>query len=232
MCCRSCTAGTRRTELFGPVVAAAGHRLSDWSFASDGAPPAADAVLVFGGAIHPDQDDRHRWLKDELAWLERLIDDGVPTLGICLGSQLLARAAGAWVGPLAEPEIGWYEVELTDEGVADPVLSALPARFDALEWHHYAHGLPDGAVELARTTACSRDFVSAMRAGESSSIRRSPSRSSTAGSTDKTDLPRPGRLERETREQIGTWNQLAGGSVARSSSPQARDRANRQAGAC
>ena len=82
----------------------------------------------------------------------------MPTLGICLGSQLLARAAGSWVGPLTAPEIGWHEVELTDEGAADPVLSALPPRFDALEWHHYGHGLPDGAVALARNDASLQGF--------------------------------------------------------------------------
>src|SRR5437588_2351260 len=146
------------TELFGPVVAAAGHRLSEWSFASGEAPPAADAVLVFGGSMHPDSEDAHRWIKDELAWLQRLIDDGVPTLGICLGSQLLARAAGSWVGPLAEPEIGWYEVELTDAGRADPVLSALPPHFTACESHYYAHSLPEDAVELARNPACLQGF--------------------------------------------------------------------------
>jgi len=147
------------TELFASVVAAAGHRLVEWNFPTQGVPPAADAVLVFGGSMHPDQDTEHPWLKDELAWLAGLIESGVPTLGICLGSQLLARAAGSWVGPLAEPEIGWMEVALTDEGLADPVLSALPPRFDALQWHHYHHGLPDGAVELARNSSSLQAFL-------------------------------------------------------------------------
>src|SRR5690348_5808374 len=90
--------GDAGTELFGPVVAAAGHRHREWSFSSDGVPSGYDAVLIFGGALHPDQDDQHPWLKEQVGWLEGLIADGVPTLGICLGSQLLARAAGASVG--------------------------------------------------------------------------------------------------------------------------------------
>lgn len=94
------------TELFASVVAAAGHRLVEWNFPERGVPPTADAVLVFGGSTHPDQDGTHAWMTDELAWLQRLIADSVPTLGICLSSQPLARAAGAWVGPLDEPEIG------------------------------------------------------------------------------------------------------------------------------
>jgi len=148
-----------RTELFGPVIAAAGHRLHEWSFSS-GTPRdgSYDAVLVFGGAIHPDQDDHHVWMKDELDWLEGLIEAGTPTFGICLGSQLLARAAGSWVGPLGSPEIGWAEVELTEEGLADPVLSALPPHFAALQWHHYEHGLPDGAISVAQNDACLQGF--------------------------------------------------------------------------
>lgn len=201
--------GDARTELFEPVAAAAGHRLSEWSFESGRTPPAADAVLVFGGAVHPDQEDKHPWLKDELAWLERLIDDEVPTLGICLGSQLLARAAGSWVAPLAEPEIGWHEVELTDDGRADPVLSALPARFDALEWHHYGHGLPDGAVALAQNNASLQGF----RLGDACwGVQFHPEVTEPQldrWMTDKTDLPPDAEgLQRETRRQIGTWNEL------------------------
>jgi len=197
-----------RTELFGPVVAGAGHRLSEWSFASGGAPPAADAVLVFGGAIHPDQDDEHRWMKDELAWLESLIDGGVPTLGICLGSQLLARAAGSWVGPLAEPEVGWTEVELTEDGAVDPVLSALPGRFDALQWHHYHHGLPDGAVPLARNSSSLQGF----RLGEACwGVQFHPEVTEPQlGLWIEEDGGPFGReqLYAATRKRIGTWNEL------------------------
>ena len=201
--------GDARTELFEPVVAAAGHRLSEWRFEPGGTPPAADAVLIFGGAIHPDQDDRHEWLKDELRWLEGLIEAGVPTLGICLGSQLLARAAGSWVGPLTAPEIGWHKVELTDEGAADPVLSALPRRFDALEWHHYGHGLPDGAVALARNDAALQGF----RLGDACwGVQFHPEVTEPQlerWMRDKTDLPPdPEGLRQETSEKIGTWNML------------------------
>src|SRR5579862_1789109 len=92
-----------RTELFAPVIAAAGHDLDEWSFAAAAPPPqpleSYDAVLVFGGATHPDEDGRYVWLREEVEWLRGLIARPVPTLGICLGSQLLARAAGAWIAP-------------------------------------------------------------------------------------------------------------------------------------
>jgi GMP synthase-like glutamine amidotransferase len=202
-----------RTELFAPVLAEAGHRLDEWSFASDAAPPrpldSYDAVLVFGGAMHPDQDDRHAWLRDELQWLRALLARPVPTLGICLGSQLLARAAGSWVGPLPEAEIGWHEVRLDEAAADDPVLSALPARFDALQWHHYGHGLPDGAVELARSPA----GLQAFRLGERCwGVQFHPEVTEpqlASWIADESDPPPdPERLRRETQERIGGWNEL------------------------
>ena len=133
--------------------------------------------------------------------------DGVPTLGICLGSQLLARAAGASIGPLAEPEIGWYEVELTEAGLADPVLSALPHRFSALESHYYAHGLPDGAVELARNTVCLQGF----RLGEACwGVQFHPEVTEpqlSRWAAEKDNLE-PEQFLAETRQQIGAWNEL------------------------
>jgi GMP synthase-like glutamine amidotransferase len=197
-----------RTELFAPVIAAAGHRLHEWTFATGGLPPHAEAVLVFGGAIHPDQDDQHVWLKNELVWLESLIESEVPTLGICLGAQLLARAAGSWVGPLETPEVGWTEVELTDAGLSDPVFSALPPRFEALQWHYYHHGLPEGATQLARNDACLQGF----RIGEACwGVQFHPevTEPQLGGwiAEDGEPFGRE-RLYAETRAHIGPWNDL------------------------
>ncbi len=202
-----------RTELFAPVAAETGHRLDEWSFRSGTPPPLPlgdyDAALVFGGSMHPDQEQRHTWLRDELEWLSGLIERGVPTLGICLGAQLLARAAGSWVAPLPEPEIGWSAVELTDAGAADPVLSALPREFVALEWHHYAHGLPAGAVALAQNAAC----LQAFRLGDTCwGVQFHPEITEPqldGWIADEDDPPpNPERLRAESREQIGRWNEL------------------------
>jgi GMP synthase (glutamine-hydrolysing) len=151
-----------RSGVFGDVVRERGHTLEEWSLAW-GKPlarplDAYGAVLVFGGAMHADQDRHHPWLREENLFLQRLLDLRKPVLGICLGAQLLAKAAHAHVGPAAEPEIGWYPVELTEEAGEDPLLRALPSRFDAFQWHYYTHGLPAGAVELARSSVCTQAF--------------------------------------------------------------------------
>jgi len=150
----NCPAGS-----FGDVVQERGHSLETWDFAS-GAPPDFDygAVLLFGGAMHADQESEHPWLRDDHAFIERLLDERVPTLGVCLGAQLVAKAAGASVGPAAEPEIGWVDVELGGEAARDPVFAALPRRFPAFQWHYYAFDVPAGATELGRSRVCPQAF--------------------------------------------------------------------------
>ena len=202
-----------RTELFGPVVQEEGHELDEWSFAWHVPPPrpldSYDAVLVFGGAMHANQEEWHPWLREETLWLEQLLTRRMPTLGICLGVQLVARAAGSWVGPLAAPEIGWFEVELTEEGTADPVLGSLPRSFEALQWHHYTYGLPAGAVELARSERCTQAF----RLGPACwgvqfhpEVTQAQLETWLADTSDPS--PDPERLRSETREKIATWNEL------------------------
>src|SRR3954453_2325482 len=100
MHCLSVIHGTdARTGLFAPVITTGGHSLDEWSFGWGTPPPrpldSYDAVLVFGGAMHADQDEHHPWLADETAWLTQLLHTQTPVLGVCLGVQLLARAAGS-----------------------------------------------------------------------------------------------------------------------------------------
>jgi GMP synthase-like glutamine amidotransferase len=201
------------TELFAPLVGEAGHRLEEWSFDRGAVLPRPleeyGAVFIFGGGMHIDQEDRHPWLQDEARWLGDLLESQVPTLGVCLGSQLLARAAGARVGRLAEPEIGWSEVELTEAGATDPVLSGLPVRFDAFQWHHYGHELPQGAVELARNAASLQGF----RLGEALwGVQFHPEVTEPQVERwigDGSDPPPdPEGLRAETRRRIGGWNEL------------------------
>jgi GMP synthase (glutamine-hydrolysing) len=199
-----------RAGVFGEAVAARGHRLEEWSLAWGTSLPrpldAYGAVLVFGGAMHADQEGHHPWLREEDLFLQRLLDLHKPVLGICLGAQLLAKAAHAPVGPANEPEIGWYPIELTDDAVDDPVLGDLPPRFDAFQWHYYAHALPAGAVELARNDLCTQAF----RLGDSAwGVQFHPevTLEQIESWLDEDEPVPPGLLD-ETRKRIDGWNEL------------------------
>jgi GMP synthase (glutamine-hydrolysing) len=203
-----------RAELFAPAIAEAGHELDEWSFVWNTPPPrpldAYDAVLVFGGAMHADQDEHHPWLREETLWLQGLLARHTPVLGVCLGVQLIARAAGAPVMRMVDgPEIGWFDVELTEAGVEDPVLGALPQRFETLQWHHYTYGLPGGAVELASSEACTQAF----RLGDACwGVQFHPevtAKQLADWIVDAEDPPpHPERLRAETPAKIDTWNDL------------------------
>jgi GMP synthase (glutamine-hydrolysing) len=158
--------------------------------------------------MHPDQDDEHTWLATEVEFLRQTLDARVPVLGVCLGAQLLARAAGATVGPADESEVGWVEVELTMAGHADPVLSTLPARIDAFQWHHYTFGLPETATELATSTAARQAFT---LGGHACGIQfhAEVTREMIASWADAgaDDLPgTPAELLAQTDDLIETWN--------------------------
>jgi GMP synthase (glutamine-hydrolysing) len=141
------------TGTFADAVRERGGDLLEWNVVR-GAPPEPpetfDAVLVFGGGMHVDQEDQHPWLREEEDLIKGLLAAELPLLGVCLGGQLIAKAAGAHVGPAAQEEVGWHEVELTPEAAGDPLFAAAPERFDAFQWHSYTFDLPPGGVPLAR----------------------------------------------------------------------------------
>jgi GMP synthase (glutamine-hydrolysing) len=198
--------------VFADAVQEAGHELVEGAVQLGGrAPGGADAVIVLGGAMHPDEDERHGWLTGELRWLEELLERGTPLLGICLGSQLVARAAGAEVFRSSESEVGWFPVERTAAAADDPVAGTWPERFDAFEWHHYTHTLPAGAVELARSRVCTQAF----RLGNAWGVQFHPEvRGEQVEewlSEDPDDVSDPEGLVAATRERIAAWNALGRG---------------------
>src|SRR6185312_8299502 len=81
-----------------------------------------DAVVAYGGTMNPDDDARLAWLADVRATLAEAVERDTPVLGICLGAQLLGQALGARAPRLAQPELGWLQVELTPAGGEDVLL--------------------------------------------------------------------------------------------------------------
>ena len=157
--------------------------------------------------MHADQEHRNPWLREENLFLQRLLDLGLPVLGVCLGAQLLAKAAHAGVGPATEPEIGWHPVELTAEAREDPVFAGLPERFEAFQWHYYTYGLPAGAVELARSPVCTQAFRLGDRAWGIQFHAEVTGAEAQSWIEDEPDACSPGLAE-ETRERIGDWSAL------------------------
>jgi GMP synthase (glutamine-hydrolysing) len=208
--------GDVRAGVFGPVVEARGHRLEEWSLGWD--TPLSrpldsyGGVLVFGGAMHADQEGHHPWLREENLFLQRLLDLHTPVLGICLGAQLVAKAAHAPVRPADSSEIGWYPVELTHDADSDPLLGGLPQRFDSFQWHHYTYDVPAGGVELARSDTCTQAF----RLGDSAwGVQFHPEvtfEQVERWADEPEEVPVDTEaLLTETRKRIAAWNELGRG---------------------
>jgi GMP synthase-like glutamine amidotransferase len=120
----------------------------------------ADILVVMGGPMSAGDTQTYPWLRDEFALLEAALARRTPLLGVCLGAQLIAAAAGASVYPNRVREIGWWPVDLTGAGIArDEPAATWRAPFSGgrcvvFQWHGDTFSLPSGARQLARTDVC------------------------------------------------------------------------------
>ena len=208
--------------VFADVVRQRGHELVEWRPAEAASPRDADAVIVLGGSMHVDQEERHPWLRDEAEWLRSLLERGVPTLGVCLGAEMLASAAGWQVAPMARPEIGWHDVELTPAAPDDPLLAGMPPRFPAFQWHSYAASPPDDARVLAVNPFCAQAYRVAERAWgiqfhaevDSAAIEKWLDDGADGEDAREAGLDPDAERERTWRE-IAAWNELGRGLCGR-----------------
>jgi GMP synthase-like glutamine amidotransferase len=152
-------------ELFLPPLRDRGLTLEDVNPNVEPLPESLagyDAVLATGGTANTHETDRYPWLDPQVALLQEALHRNIPVFGLCLGAQLLTKAAGGSVHEASEPEVGWRMVDAVPEAGADPVLAAMPPRFAAFQWHHYACEPPAGTPVLAANAVC----VQAFRLGE------------------------------------------------------------------
>ena len=134
----------------------AGYRVAYHDVADGGLdaidPLAADLLVVLGGPIGVGDAAIHPCIGEEQDLLRRRLEKDRPTLGICLGAQLIAAALGARVYPASRKEIGWGSIDLTAAGRAGPLgtRDGLPV----LHWHGDTFDLPAGCELLASTAIC------------------------------------------------------------------------------
>jgi GMP synthase (glutamine-hydrolysing) len=206
--------------VFAEEMRDRGVELDQWTLSERGSGPPReiaeyDAVLSFGGAMHADQEGRHPWLRFEKDFLAAMLDDGMPVLAVCLGTQLLADAAGGTARRASEPEIGWLEVEVTDEGASDPVVGPLAPSFTAFQWHSYEALPPDGAAILARSPVCPQAYRIGDRAW-GIQFHAEVTATDVSHWIDDYQVDEdavrigidPEKLREETEPRIGDWNQL------------------------
>jgi GMP synthase-like glutamine amidotransferase len=106
-------------------------------------------LLVMGGPMSVNDEADYPWLRSEDRLLKEALALDVPTLGICLGSQLIAKAAGGTVRQGPRKEIGWYPVQRTMAARHDRLFGGFPESVEVFEWHGEYFDTPPGAVNLA-----------------------------------------------------------------------------------
>ena len=133
---------------FAKALAKRGVSLEYSLVPKDGLPRnAGDLLIVMGGPMSVN--DSAKWIAEETAFIRSALLAGTPMIGVCLGSQFMAKALGAVVRSGKELEIGITPVRLTDAGKRDPVFGAGPESFGVFEWHGEVFDLPKDCVPLA-----------------------------------------------------------------------------------
>lgn len=116
-------------------------------------------VVVLGGPMNVYEEDKYPFLKNEDKFIKEVIMKEVPYLGICLGAQLLAKAAYAHVGKSPVKEIGWHKVNLTEAGRGDRLFDGLANELEVFQWHEDTFGVPLGGTLLAQGERCRNQAI-------------------------------------------------------------------------
>ena len=113
-----------------------------------------DAVVSLGGPMNVYEENKFPFLKEEDQFLKKVLQEEIPFLGICLGSQLLAKACGAKVTKSPVKEVGWFKVQFQPEGKTDPLFTGLGDIIDVYHWHKDMWEVPQDGKLLATAEGC------------------------------------------------------------------------------
>jgi GMP synthase (glutamine-hydrolysing) len=134
-------------DSFGDVAVQIRHPLDDPERTELPDPESLRGAIFMGGPMSVNDADAIPALGDEIAWLRQAVALELPVLGICLGAQLLAKAAGSTITTAPQPEIGVHPITVTEPH--DPLLAHLSPSAHAMHWHGEQFTLPPEAVRLA-----------------------------------------------------------------------------------
>jgi len=112
------------------------------------------AIVILGGPMNVYEEEPYPFLKQEDRFIREALSAEVPLLGICLGAQLIAKAAGARVYQAATKEVGWHRVRLTPAGTSSPLFGGLPDSFFVFQWHGDTFDVPKQGELLVASDGC------------------------------------------------------------------------------
>jgi GMP synthase-like glutamine amidotransferase len=134
--------------VFAAALTERGVGLERYLVPQEGLPKdAGEGLIVMGGPMSVNDPDS--WIAEETEFIRSAMLAGKPVIGVCLGSQFMAKALGASIRPGKALEIGLTPVRLTPQAKQDPVFSTLPESFEVFEWHGEVFDLPQDCVPLA-----------------------------------------------------------------------------------
>lgn len=113
-----------------------------------------NGLIILGGHMGVYEADKYRHIKVEMQLIEEALKKEIPILGICLGAQLLAHVLGSPVRESKEKEIGWCDLDMTKEGLIDPLFSHFKPKEKIFQLHGDTFDIPISATQLASSNIC------------------------------------------------------------------------------
>ncbi len=161
-------------------------------------------VLILGGPMNVYEEDKYPFLIQELSFIKKCLSAGTKVLGICLGAQIIARALDAKVTKNDKKEIGWFDIELTEDGKRSPLFAGLPEQLKVFHWHGDTFDIPNGASRLAHSGLC-RNQAFVYESGHESAVALQY------------------HVEIESAEEIATWCDMYKEEVANELGPDGKE---------